>query len=220
MAFRRKKDAIVERNPDLLVIQECENPAETGEWDEFEDWKWIGENKHKGLSVFTRSGITIQTATELRDSRYALLVETTELDLLAIWAMNDKQNPSQRYIGQVYTALSNHSELLDTPLSVLGDFNWNVKWDQSPNSPLCGDFSDTVDLLNESNLQSVYHQLTGEEFGAEISPTFYMHKKHSRPYHIDYAFLPDQMLASAEVSVGEYDEWIDASDHMPLIINV
>ena len=47
MAFRRKKDQILEYDPDLLVVQEYENPAEKGKWDGFADWRWIGENDHK-----------------------------------------------------------------------------------------------------------------------------------------------------------------------------
>jgi endonuclease/exonuclease/phosphatase family metal-dependent hydrolase len=59
----------------------------------------------------------------------------------------------------------------------------------------------------------------GDEFGEETEVTFYMHKKEERPYHIDYAFVPSHRINSeAEVTVGRYDDWIDASDHMPLVV--
>lgn len=48
-----------------------------------------------------------------------------------------------------------------------------------------------------------------------------MHKKMKRPYHIDYVFLPEQMLDSTtEFEIGEYSEWIETSDHMPIMIEI
>ncbi|GAA0284389.1 hypothetical protein [Halobacterium noricense] len=48
-----------------------------------------------------------------------------------------------------------------------------------------------------------------------------MHKKEERPYHIDYAFVPRGLMESdVEVTVGGYDDWIDASDHMPLLVTI
>lgn len=220
MAFRNKKDQLLEYDPDVLVIQECENPSKTGNWSGFTDWQWIGENEDQGLGVFTRNGIDIDGATEIEVSRHVLAIETDVIDLLAVWAMNDEINPSQRYIGQVHTTITNHPELLDGETSVVGDFNWNAIWDESPKSPLCGDFSDTVSLLSEHGLQSAYHHATEEAFGEENSSTFYMHKKETRPYHIDYAFLPETAVESAAVTVGEYDDWMGASDHMPLLLDV
>jgi len=220
MAFREKKDQILEKDIDILVIPECENPNTNGKWHEFTDWKWIGENDNKGLGVFTRNGISIGSAIEIEGCRYALAVTTDVLDVLGVWAMNDTQNPRQRYIGQVWTALQNYPDFVDSDTIVLGDFNWNTIWDKSPKSPLRGNLSETIGELNGHGLQSAYHRITGHEFGEEASPTLFMHRKEDRPYHIDYAFLPERMLESVKISVGSYDEWINASDHMPLIIDI
>lgn len=206
-------------DPDIAVIQECENPATVGNWAEFTDWAWIGENDDKGLGVFTRNGIEIDSFSEFEESRFAMLVETGVVDLVAVWAMNSEDDPRQRYIGQVHIALTNHPEVLENATPVIGDFNWNAIWDESPDSPLYGDFSDVVRILNEHGLPSAYHQISGAEFGDEDSPTFYMHKKAERPYHIDYAVLPISTIESADISVGKYDEWIDASDHIPVTID-
>lgn len=220
MAFRQKREQLLERDVDMLVIPECENPSTKGDWHEFTDWAWIGENDNKGLGVFTRNGIAIESTTEIEGCRYALAVTTDRLTLLGMWAMNEEQNPRQRYIGQVWTALQNYSGSIGDNTIVLGDFNWNRIWDESPKSPLCGNFSETVEKLYSYGLQSTYHQMTGDEFGEEASPTLFMHKKENRPYHVDYVFLPEPLLESADLSVGEYDEWIDASDHMPIIVDI
>jgi exonuclease III len=223
MAFRKKKERVLQRDPDVVVVQECENPGVRGEWDEFSDWAWIGENEHKGLGVFSRNDITVDPlATESSTCRYALPVTLGgERDLLAVWAMNEKSEPKRRYIGQVYTALQQYSEHVDSTSIVAGDFNWNSIWDESPKSPLYGNFSDTVDILDERDLCSAYHSLKGCEYGSEIDPTFFMHKKHDRPYHIDYVFLPREKVDSVvDFSVGTYDGWIEFSDHVPLTVDI
>ena len=220
-AFRKKQHQLRELEPDIAVVPECENPAEKGNWSEFTDWRWTGDDPHKGLGVFTRNGITITDTTEIVEADHFLHVETDVVDVLAVWAMNDEENPRQRYIGQVYTALENHPELLDENTVVAGDFNWNVIWDESPKSPLCGDFGDVRGELNQNELYSAYHAVCDDEFGKETEATFYMHKKEKRPYHIDYAFVPRGLMKSnVGVTVGGYDDWIDASDHVPLLVTI
>lgn len=220
-AFRKKQPQLRELEPDIAVIPECEHPAENGDWSEFTDWRWTGDNPHKGLDVFTRSGITITDGTKIIEADHFFYVETDVVDVLGVGAMNNKENPRQRYISQVYTALENHSGLIDENTVVAGDFNWNMLWDESPNSPLCGDFSDVRGKLNQNGLYSAYHSVCGDEFGEEAEATFYMHKKEGRPYHIDYAFVPRGLIDSdVEVTVGRYDNWINASDHMPLLVTI
>ncbi len=169
--------------------------------------------------MFTRNDITITDTTEIDKVDHFLQVETDVVDVLAVWAMNNQENPRRRYIGQVHTALETHPELVGENTAVVGDFNWNVMWDESPNSPLCGDFADVRESVNEDRLYSAYHAARGDDFGEETEATFYMHKKEERPYHIDYAFVPErESETGAEVVVGKYDDWIDASDHMPVLV--
>lgn len=48
-----------------------------------------------------------------------------------------------------------------------------------------------------------------------------MHKQEPQPYHIDYVFVPEESLTSkAAVAVGTYADWIDASDHMPVLAEI
>lgn len=134
--------------------------------------------------------------------------------------MNDTETPRKRYIGQVYTALHTYETFMRTHPIVVGDFNWNVMWDESPASSLCGDFTETIEILNDYGLTSGYHHSNDVEFGNEPDPTFFMHKKEDRPYHIDYAFVPEVEYSIRDYSVGTYDGWIDASDHMPITIEL
>jgi exonuclease III len=220
-AFREKQYQLLKLEPDITIVPECEDPTEKGDWSAFTDWRWMGDDPHKGIGIFTRNGVTIADTTEIVEADHFLHVETDVVDVLAVWAMNNKGNPRQRYIGQVHTALKNNPKLIDEDTVVAGDFNWNVIWDESPKSPLCGDFGDVRGELNQNGLYSIYHAACGNEFGEETEATFYMHKKEERPYHIDYAFIPRGLIGSnVEVTVGGYDDWIDASDHVPLLVTI
>lgn len=223
MAFREKKDLLLKYDPDVLIIQECENPETKGEWDEFSDWQWVGDNDHKGLGVFCRTGLRVDsTPSQDSKSRYALPVHISgRIDILGIWAMNDKDNPRQRYISQVYTALQDYREFLSSNSVVAGDFNWNIIWDESPDTPLRGNFLETVDKLSEIGLVSSYHRLRGSKYGTEDLPTFFMHKKQNRSYHTDYLFIPEKLSYNVgNFKVGSFQNWIDASDHMPIIVDL
>lgn len=57
-AFRKKADTILLKRPDILVVQECEPPDKlvfnsTTQWPN--DFLWFGDNKHKGLGIFSCS---------------------------------------------------------------------------------------------------------------------------------------------------------------------
>ncbi|WP_375135239.1 hypothetical protein [Halanaerobium saccharolyticum] len=100
---------------------------------------------------------------------------------------------------------------------VLGDFNWNHIWDISPDGPLYGNLADTRRILNNNKIFSLYHKLKKEKLGKELASTFYMYKKRDRGYHIDYIFAHKDMINDIlDFWVGEYEKWIEYSDHMPL----
>lgn len=214
MAFRNKYELVLDYDPDVLVVQECECPDTVGEWSEFADWRWIGANEHKGLGIFTRNGVSLRSASVAgTGGTYTLPIETSgAVDVLGVWAMNDEQTPENRYVGQVYSAARDYRQFLGQNTVVAGDFNWNVMWDDDPKYPLCGDFSDTVALLDDCGLQSAYHATTHTRFGNEQDPTFFMHKKREREYHTDYVFVPSTTAESPfDCTVGTYDEWINVA---------
>ena len=122
-AFRRKQHELLNLESDIAVMPECEIPEEKGNWSAWTDWRWTGDDQHKGLGVFTRNDITISDTTEIAEAGHFLHVETDAVDVLAVWAMNDRENPRQRYIGQLHTVLKTHPELVDWDTAVAGDFN-------------------------------------------------------------------------------------------------
>ena len=74
--------------------------------------------------------------------------------------------------------------------------------------------------LEELDVHSMYHEHSGEEQGQEKAPTFFLQKKREKPYHIDYAFVSKPMMDSGNLEVGDPDQWLEISYHMPIVFNV
>jgi exodeoxyribonuclease-3 len=79
--------------------------------------------------------------------------------------------------------------------------------------------------LKKLGLVSVYHELRGEPQGGESMPTLYWRDrtKDGPTYHIDYIFLPAQLLTRVrELHVGTYEDWcgVGLSDHVPILVDV
>lgn len=78
-----------------------------------------------------------------------------------------------------------------------------------------------VRFLGERGLVSAYHSHYCEAQGAETQPTFYLQRNQSKPYHIDYCFLPQAWTSRLQfVTVGRYAEWCHISDYCPLVVEI
>ena len=131
--------------------------------------------------------------------------------------MNESKDIRKRYIGQIWMALNYYKKLLNQPLIIIGDFNWNMIWDAKPSYPLYGNLADIIKILGSSGIQSTYHSFFRENFGDETRPTLFMYHKINRPYHVDYCFV-SKNFELENVEIGNYAEWANYSDHMPLIV--
>jgi endonuclease/exonuclease/phosphatase family metal-dependent hydrolase len=109
-----------------------------------------------------------------------------------------------------------HFEVDSTPLAC-GDFNSNVCWDKKSRH---WNHSDVVRELEELDVHSMYHEHFGESQGEETKPTLFMQRKLDRPYHIDYAFASKSLMSGGSIEVGHPDQWLEVSDHMPIVFTV
>lgn len=203
-AYRNKPQI----DSDVVVIQECEKLAQPE--------LWIGDNK--GIGIFSQYDLQIHKDYN-PEFRYVLPIVVESFNLFAVWAMNDRIDHSKRYISQVWGAINYYKKLLKEPTIIIGDFNWNIKWDANASPPLLGDWEDVISFLKDRGISSVYHNYLGENFGKESQYTFYQYKDKSKPYHIDYCFASEHFEIN-KVEIGKYTDWIQYSDHMPLSICV
>ena len=225
MAFRKKYQRILELKPDLLLLQECENGdklKETIKELPYNQLFWYGNNKHKGVAAISFNKTTIaKSRSHNSDFEYIipLLLKTNKgnINLFNVWAMPHKTERQKNYVGQVWGAINHYSRRLNKQSIIIGDLNSNAIWDKKYR---VGNHSDVVQLLNKKSIHSIYHRQEKEEHGKEKQPTFYLTKKLEKPYHLDYCFATEDLIGkNTSIKVGKYDEWIELSDHMPIIID-
>ena len=223
-AFRRKFAALDGFDVDILIIQECENPAESKDvsyltW--AKNYLWIGKNKNKGLGVFAKTEIKLtkldwSNVYENHEINYFLPCLVNEnLQLVATWAHHNN-SPTFGYIGQVWKYLELNLEKFDTTIFA-GDFNSNKIWDKWDR---WWNHSDVVKKLESIEMLSLYHDYYNEEQGKETHSTFFLQRNLEKKYHIDYIYLSKSLLSQiSSFEIGNLTQWLFLSDHVPLFFS-
>ncbi|MCX6320960.1 MAG: endonuclease/exonuclease/phosphatase family protein [Bacteroidia bacterium] len=224
-AFRKKAASILSYNPDILVVQESEHPDKldlNSATKRPNNLYWHGDNIHKGIGIYSYSDYKFELLPTFNpEFRYILPFRVTgqgqTFILFAIWAMNNKENYQARYIGQIWLAINHYADLLGSSTILIGDFNSNKIWDYKDR---VGNHSDVVRKLADNNINSIYHRHFEFEQGKEKHPTFFLQRKQNKSYHIDYCFASADIIDKVQnIGIGTYENWIEHSDHSPLIID-
>ncbi len=223
-AFRKKAKVILDFEPDILLIPECERieklifkPAVK----QASSMLWFGGNPNRGLAVFAYNGLQL-TPIDGHNSQIKIIapiaVTGGEFDftLFAIWT-NNADDPDGQYIVQVWKAIHYYDSLITPDRTILaGDFNSNTIWDRPRR---VGNHSNVVKSLEEKGIYSVYHLHYTQQQGKEQHPTFYRNRKIEKPYHIDYCFVSADIAKQLQsVEIGEHGFWTKCSDHVPVIV--
>ncbi|MBF0476567.1 MAG: endonuclease/exonuclease/phosphatase family protein [Deltaproteobacteria bacterium] len=227
-AFRKKAARLIELKPDVIVVPECENPAvckSRGWLDGCTAWKWVGADNNRGLGIFFYHEVEIQDCCwfdpEIKLIKpYTVRDKHTEYVIIPVYANNryddDRSMRKFRYIGQVWKFLEKYQDRLsDSETLMVGDFNSNTIWDKPRRR---WNHSHIVNILRENKMESLYHYHNNIEQGKEYEKTLYFRKKQNNGYHIDYIFgSPRFRDALISFTIGNYEDWIDLSDHCPII---
>lgn len=238
-ALRRKLAKADSLHADVLVVQECEDPALS--ISAYREWAcnylWVGESKNRGIGIFPRNGHQVQkldwnsgfsvpglfsksTTLNWRTEDLRLFLPFTvdgEFTVLAVWTKGRSEEVFA-YMGQFWKYLQIHRDDLSGPKTVIiGDFNSNVRWDKPDR---WWNHSDVIRELVAMGIVSQYHRVFEEEQGKESKPTFYMQRNRHKGYHIDYAFTSSDLIEGCKLEIGEYNDWISASDHVPLALYI
>ena len=238
-ALRKKLNAADALGADVLIVQECEDPARsTPQYRHWAgDYLWVGENKNKGIGIFPKNKNIVRRLDwfgsfcipGLHTTSQSISWNTADLSLFMPLTLNDsytilacwtKGRDSQAfgYMGQFWKYLQIHREQLKSENTIIaGDFNSNAIWDKEDR---WWSHSDTVKELELLGLHSLYHAKTGECQGQESIPTFFHQRNPRKPYHIDYVFISDNLLESSSLEVGAIGDWLEFSDHAPLVANI
>lgn len=223
MAFRKKIDEILPLKANILVISECEKPEK---WGQIIDEKgihkflWEGDNPNKGIGIITfDANYQIETHPAYDKSYryivpYKVSVGKLEFILFAVWSQKGEKRYDS-YIGQIYLALEKYASLLKEPCIIVGDWNSNKLFDHVKRVKT---HSEVVEFLEGFGIKSAYHHFSKKEHGDELKATHYFRKEKARSFHIDYLFASEIFLNELQsIEIGSYEEWIEFSDHMPII---
>jgi exonuclease III len=225
MKFREKAKHLNIFNSDVVVICECENLEKLKFGMDSKiptDQLWFGDNPSKGIGIFSYSDYKIKLHSSYNPAfRYVVPIEVNgseEFNLLAIWAMPDKEK--YKHCSQsLFDALNYYRDFLSSkPTILIGDFNSNVIWDKDIYEKT---FAQGIEFLKQKNIVSCYHEIFKENFGEEQIHTHIWRKSIKTTYHIDYCFASKKLVEKiTEFKVGTFDEWSKISDHSPLFVEI
>jgi exonuclease III len=220
-ALRKKFDRLIAFNSDILIIQECEDPDRSTDKN-YQKWasnfRWCGENKHKGLGIFYKPSIKISNNDWTPGgTKYFISVNVNGLfDLVAVWC-HYGDSRMFRYIGQMWKYLQINKGLMKKVV-IIGDFNSNKIWDKRHSE---SSHTDVVRELEEIDVRSLYHEYFSEYQGEEKTATLYLQKNKGKGYHIDYVFASRKVVHKVKsIDIGSSAEWLQYSDHMPFIVDL
>lgn len=224
MAFRKKAELILSHNPDIIIIPECEEPEKILQYPISQkptSYLWFGNNKHKGLGIFSYNGYTLKRRRNHNpEFRTIVPISVTRDDqrftLYAIWAYNP-DDPDGQYITQIWKAIHYYRKYLKKTGTILaGDFNSNTIWDKKRRA---GNHSNVVKFLEKKGIHSTYHLFHQQDQGREEHPTFYLYRHQNKPYHMDYCFVSADLANRLQsVEIGLFKDWKHYSDHVPVIV--
>lgn len=218
--YRRKSTAVATLcpSPDIVVAQEVE-PL-TGLLGELQPscmlWKQHPSSPKLGVGVFGYAGATIEPvdlADPMAFGRYRVVAGGCSFQLVAVWSL--KTPTVKTCYQQAHEGIERHAEWIrQSPTVILGDFNNNSTFKYYGWLRL-------TDLMDSVGLASAYHHISGEKFGCESRPTYYHCRDRSKPFHIDFCFVPKTWLERIRsVEIGHAGDWETHSDHMPLIVDI
>lgn len=223
MAFRKKANVILQHQPDILVVQECEHPDKinfTTHLQQPTGISWFGDNKNKGVGIFCYNGFTCKLHKAHNPAikfiaPLKIKNANSSFMLYAVWA-NNPNDKDGAYVTQIWKALAQYKNIIrKNNTFITGDFNSNTIWDKPRRE---GNHSTVVQLLAKKSIESTYHSFFNQQQGKEAHPTWYLHRNAQKPYHLDYCFASANLLQHLQaVIIGQAKFWLKYSDHMPVI---
>jgi exodeoxyribonuclease-3 len=224
-AFRKKIFLLRNLNPDIVIIPECECPVKFNYYNEDiipGNYVWYGDNKNKGIGVFSFNKeikLTLKEELHNKNFKYILPIGVNyygkDFNLLAVWTKNDPDTDIA-YIGQIFRAVEFYQGIFNKDIIIAGDFNASKIWDRPSRKY---NFMKMVDFLYGFNIKSQYHLYYNNQFGVEEHPTLYFRWNKEKTYHIDYCFCGENWSNRlSRISISG-DTLLSHSDHALMLFD-
>ena len=223
--YRKKIDNILELNPDIVVIQECESLESLRSFCKekipLKSFWFGGFYPHRGVGVFFYKDYQILSMENDISIEFIVpmkIMNNFEFYLFAIWAMAPMgKDKGKSYTYQIEKTITKHEGILRNNLSILiGDYN-------TPNieKPVEKTGFMVVEEFKKLEVFSAYHEYFKKGYGEHNHYTFYQHKKTEFKHMLDYCFASKSIIERiSNVEIGKYEDWIKYSDHCPLIVEI
>jgi len=202
--------------PDVAVIQECARPHDAVPRGRV---AWFGTNPKHGVGVVVQPPFEV-TAGPIdpafdHSAFPAIVTGPRSFHLLAVWAL-----PRPTYVRALLAALDTYADFLSSaPSIVIGDFNCFAQW--SGKAPSERHVELRRRLTDDFRLVSAYHAAPDYRADAGETPTYFFRWQKTRPFHIDYCFVPaawQQSIRSIHIARFAERRW--RSDHRPVVVDV
>jgi endonuclease/exonuclease/phosphatase family metal-dependent hydrolase len=201
-------------SPDIVFLQECLPAATLPIHGQFITRRI---NDRKGIALGSMNpDYRLAALTSRASSGLAAVAAAVDgpISFTAIGVWGQKPN----YAEDVMRTLDAYDGVLRSEQSVvMGDLNSGTNLKQA-GQPSRG-HSRILARLAELGLVSAYHVSHNVEHGYETHPTYRHQRKRSKPWHIDFCFVPaDWDVVGVEVLDGR--RWSMTSDHLPLKVEI
>ena len=217
LQFSKKSKLVDSFDADVLVIQECEYlPV---------DYKpgyqlfWQGRNQKKGLAVLVRGNESVMVENDEIAFAYFLPIQTEFGLIVGVWSFNQRAKKfGNKVSGHLIDALETFENAIacNPRVVIAGDFNNGPRWDLKRFHR--NNFRSIHEELTRREFRSSYHEAFSEAPGSESLSTHFHQRNSDKGYHIDYVFHKGYNVD--QVQVGEYSEWNQTSDHVPLVVRL
>ena len=223
--YRKKIDNILELDPDIVVIQECESLERLRvfckEKIPLKSFWFGGFYPHRGVGVFFYKDYQILSMENNISIEFIVpmkIMNNFEFCLFAIWAMAPLgEDKGKSYTYQIEKTVKKYEGILKNNLSILiGDYN-------TPNieKPVEKTGFMVIEEFKKLEIFSAYHEYFEKDYGKHNQYTFYQHKKKEVKHMLDYCFASKSIIEKIRnVEIGKYEDWIEYSDHCPLIVEI
>ncbi|MBX3722417.1 MAG: endonuclease/exonuclease/phosphatase family protein [Turneriella sp.] len=221
-AFRNKLRFISELEPDILIIQECEDLKKI-EFDMFskpiyEGYWFGGENKSKGLGFFImHEGISsLPVMWEIEEDLVVpkvICYKDQKILLFSIWTWPPKYNWAIIQSIRKYSKIIRHFKTI-----CMGDFNAPYI---AEDERFQKNIYNVANEFRKQGMLSIYHERANVNFGSENEFTWFRHKKATQPYFLDYCFISQSLLPDViAYRIERFQDWRFHSDHCPIVLEI
>jgi exodeoxyribonuclease III len=223
MALYQKFDRLLALRPDVAVIQECASP----ERDAARGWQphcssrdWIGFNADKGLGVFTFGSLRVRRHQSYTDTFSLYLPVQIDgpcrFNLLGVWMADYRRIPTGSTNDPASAVKHYRRFLTNAPSVVAGDFNL-LPQQMAFRTGEPHDHS-LIELLAQAGLRNVADLPIKGSSQRALKRTHFHQRKPGRGFVVDYLFVPGrESVRLAAFEVGDPRDWIQWSDHVPLV---